>query len=63
MRDSGRSEINVGVMGGATHLSRLLPQPLVRLLHFTGEPPAAEEFVRDGGVLTVVPRDRLLGKA
>lgn len=59
----GTPEINVGVMGGAKHLSRLLPQPLVRLLHFTGEPLAAEEFVRHGGVLTVVPRGRLLEEA
>ncbi|MCW2718530.1 MAG: enoyl-CoA hydratase [Pseudonocardiales bacterium] len=59
----GTPEINVGVMGGAKHLSRLLPQALVRLLHFTGEPLAAEEFVRYGGVLTVVPQERLLDEA
>jgi enoyl-CoA hydratase len=59
----GTPEINVGVMGGAKHLSRLLPQSLVRLLHFTGEPLAAEEFVRFGGVLAVTPRERLLDEA
>jgi enoyl-CoA hydratase len=59
----GTPEIAVGVMGGAKHLSRLLPQQLVRLLYFTGEPLAAEEFARFGGVLNVVPRERLLDEA
>jgi enoyl-CoA hydratase len=59
----GLPEVNVGVMGGAKHLSRLLPQSLVRLLHFTGDPLPAEDFVRYGGVLTVVPGDRLLAEA
>jgi enoyl-CoA hydratase len=59
----GIPEINVGVMGGAKHLSRLLSQQLVRMLHFTGDPLPAEEFARYGGVLTVVPRERLLDEA
>lgn len=59
----GLPEINVGVMGGAKHLSRLVPQSLVRLLHLTGEPMAAEEFARYGGVLAVVPPEQLLDEA
>lgn len=59
----GVPEIKVGVMGGAKHLSRLLPQGLVRLMFFTGEPLPAAEFQRFGGVVRVTPRDGLMGEA
>src|SRR5690606_35897704 len=59
----GLPEVGVGVMGGAKHPSRLLPRSLVRLLHYTADPLPAEEFVRHGGVLTVVPREKLLEEA
>nr|WP_211176626.1 enoyl-CoA hydratase-related protein [Pseudonocardia acidicola] len=59
----GLPEVNVGVMGGAKHLSRLVPQALVRYLHYTGDPLPAEEFARYGGVLTVVAPERLLDEA
>ena len=36
-------EVNVGVMGGAKHLSRMVPQGVVRLMHLSGDPvPAAK---------------------
>lgn len=59
----GLPEVNVGVMGGAKHASRLVPQGLVRYLHLTGEPLPAEELARFGGVLKVVPHERLLTEA
>jgi enoyl-CoA hydratase len=59
----GLPEITVGVMGGAKHLGRLLPQGMTRKLFFTGEPLPATEFLRFGGVVEVVPRDQLLERA
>jgi enoyl-CoA hydratase len=59
----GLPEVNVGMMGGAKHASRLVPQALVRYLHLTGEPLPAQEFARFGGVLSVVPADQLLEEA
>jgi enoyl-CoA hydratase len=59
----GLPEVNVGVMGGAKHASRLIPQALVRYLYYTAEPLPVEEFARYGGVLAVVPPERLLDEA
>lgn len=59
----GLPEVNVGVMGGAKHASRLVPQGLVRYLHLTAEPLPAEEVARFGGVWKVVPPDQLLTEA
>ena len=56
-------EVNVGMMGGAKHASRLVPQSLVRYLHLTGEALPARELARFGGVLRVVPREQLLDEA
>lgn len=53
-------EINVGVMGGAKHLSRLVPQMVVRYMHYTGEPMSASEMKEYGAVLKVVPKEELL---
>lgn len=50
----GLPEISVGVMGGARHLARLVPQPLVRRMFFTGEPVCASELYRVGGIDRVV---------
>jgi enoyl-CoA hydratase len=33
-------EVGVGVMGGARHLARLLPEPVMRLMYFTADPVA-----------------------
>ncbi|MHA6797468.1 enoyl-CoA hydratase-related protein (plasmid) [Pseudonocardia bannensis] len=59
----GLPEVNVGLLGGAKHASRLVPQQLVRYLHLTGENLTAEEVARYGGVLKVVPRAELMGEA
>jgi enoyl-CoA hydratase len=50
----GLTEIAVGVMGGASHLARLVPQPLVRRMFFTGELVGAEVLAGVGGVVEVV---------
>jgi enoyl-CoA hydratase len=59
----GVTEIAVGVMGAAKHLARLLPQPLVRSLFFTGDPMPAAAFEQMGGLVAVVPREELLSEA
>lgn len=59
----GLPEINVGVMGGAKHLSRLVPQMVVRYMHYTGDTLTAKEMKEYGAVLEVVPRERLLQTA
>lgn len=59
----GVTEIAVGVMGGAKHLSRLLPLPHVRWMFFSGEPVAVEELAPLGAVLAVVPEHELLAEA
>jgi enoyl-CoA hydratase len=56
-------EINVGVMGGAKHLSRLVPQMVVRYMHYTGESMSAGEMKQYGAILEVVPKDQLLETA
>ncbi|MEK3934004.1 enoyl-CoA hydratase-related protein [Sporosarcina sp. FSL W7-1349] len=53
-------EINVGVMGGAKHLSRLVPQMVVRYMHYTGDSLSAAEMKEYGAVLKVVPQEELL---
>ena len=46
----GLTEINVGRCGGARHLSRILPQGVVRRMFFTGIPLDAAEAWRLGAV-------------
>jgi enoyl-CoA hydratase len=59
----GVPEISVGVMGGARHLARLLPEPWVRWMYLTGEPLPASRLLALGAVIEVVPVDKLLGAA
>jgi enoyl-CoA hydratase len=59
----GLPELSVGVLGGASHLARIAPQPLVRRMFFTGEHLPARDFERAGGSVVVVPRDQLLERA
>jgi enoyl-CoA hydratase len=49
----GLPELTVGVMGGARHLARIAPGPLVRRMYFTGEPMRAAELRDAGGCLFV----------
>src|SRR5262249_29693360 len=59
----GTPEVAVGIMGGARHLARLVPQPWVRLMYFTADPLSADEMAKLGGVVAVVPRAELLATA
>jgi len=59
----GLPELTVGVMGGARHLARMAPQPLVRRMYFTGAHLTAPEFAAAGACVIVVERDKLLDEA
>lgn len=59
----GLPEVAVGIMGGAKHASRLMPQAMVRYLHLSGTPVPAEELVQYGGILRVVPKAELMATA
>lgn len=59
----GTPEVSVGVMGGARHLARLVPQQVMRLMYFTAEPVPASELVRYGGIAAIVAEDELLDAA
>ncbi|EQB13570.1 enoyl-CoA hydratase family protein [Novosphingobium lindaniclasticum] len=52
-------EIDRGAMGGASHMSRMLPLHKVRAAFFTGGNIPAQEAYRLGAVEMVVPRDQL----
>jgi enoyl-CoA hydratase/carnithine racemase len=56
-------EVDRGAMGGASHLSRMLPLHKVRAAFFTGGKIPALEAYRLGAVEKVVPRAALLGEA
>ena len=56
-------EVDRGAMGGAAHLSRMLPLHKVRALFFTGGNLPAAEAYRLGAVGKVGPRERLLEEA
>ena len=49
-------EVDRGAMGGASHLSRMLPLHKVRAAFFTGGTVPAEEAYRLGAVEKVIPR-------
>jgi enoyl-CoA hydratase/carnithine racemase len=59
----GLPELTVGVMGGARHLARMAPQPLVRRMFFTGEHLTARQFADAGGAVVVVPPEHMIGAA
>jgi enoyl-CoA hydratase len=59
----GLPELTVGVMGGARHLARMAPQPLVRRMFFTGEHIPARDFAAGGGSIIVCAREDLLEQA
>ncbi len=56
-------EVDRGAMGGASHLSRMLPLHKVRAAFFTGGNIPAAEAYRLGAVEMVVPRDQLEAEA
>jgi enoyl-CoA hydratase/carnithine racemase len=59
----GLPELSVGVHGGARHLGRLVGQPIVRWMYFTGQRLSGDEMRERGAVIAVVPRDELLAAA
>ncbi len=59
----GLPEVDRGALGAATHLARLVPQHRMRSMMYTGETATAEELLRYGSVLRVVPRDDLADTA
>lgn len=56
-------EVDRGAMGGASHLSRMLPLHKVRAAFFTGGKIPADEAYRLGAVEKVVPREALVAEA
>lgn len=57
-------EVDVGVMGGARHLARILPQGAVRLAMYTGRRIGAEDLHRLGAVdILVDPLADLMPRA
>lgn len=56
-------EVDRGAMGGASHLSRMLPLHKVRAAFFTGGNIPAEEAYRLGAIEKVVPRGDLEDEA
>lgn len=59
----GLPEVDVGVLGGASHVSRLIPGPCLRRMTLTGERLSAEKLVQLGGLSEVVEPDALLDAA
>lgn len=59
----GTPEVGVGVMGAAKHLSRLVPQQVVRRMYYTADPVSGLDLMRHGGVAEVVPDDQLIDAA
>jgi enoyl-CoA hydratase len=59
----GLPEVDRGALGAATHLSRLVPQHLMRAMYYTGSTIDAHALHHHGSVYRVVPRDDLDGAA
>lgn len=59
----GLTEINVGLLGGAAHLQRMVGTYKMRKMFFTGELVAAGELYRLGAIEKVVPAEDLPGAA
>jgi enoyl-CoA hydratase len=59
----GLPEVDRGALGAATHLARLVPQPLMRAMVYTCRTVTARQLLAFGTVLEVVPRAELRGAA
>ncbi|MFC4499112.1 MULTISPECIES: enoyl-CoA hydratase family protein [Streptomyces] len=59
----GLPELDRGALGAATHLARLVPQHLMRVLYFTSRTVTAAELHAHGSVWRVVPREELTAAA
>jgi enoyl-CoA hydratase len=59
----GLPEVDRGALGAATHLARLVPQPLMRAMVYTCRTVTARQLLEFGTVLNVVPAAELRGAA
>jgi enoyl-CoA hydratase len=59
----GLPEVDRGALGAATHLSRLVPQQLMRAMVYTCRPASAQQLLSFGTVLSVVPAAELRAAA
>jgi enoyl-CoA hydratase len=59
----GLPEVDRGALGAATHLSRLVPQHLMRAMVYTAKPATAAQLHGFGSVHSVVPREQLRAAA
>jgi enoyl-CoA hydratase len=59
----GLPEVDRGALGAATHLSRLVPQHLMRAMVYTCRTVSARELLSFGSVLDVVPAEDLRAAA
>jgi enoyl-CoA hydratase/carnithine racemase len=59
----GLPEVDRGALGAATHLARLVPQPLMRAMVYTCRTVTARQLLAFGTVLDVVPGADLRGAA
>ena len=55
----GLPEVDRGALGAATHLARLVPQPLLRAMVYTCQAVTAQQLLSFGTVFNVVPRAEL----
>jgi enoyl-CoA hydratase len=55
----GLPEVDRGALGAATHLARLVPQPLLRAMVYTCQTVTAHQLLSFGTVLWVAPRAEL----
>jgi enoyl-CoA hydratase len=59
----GLPEVDRGALGAATHLSRLVPQQLMRAMVYTCRTVTAQQLLSFGSVLEVVPPQQLRAAA
>jgi enoyl-CoA hydratase len=59
----GLPEVDRGALGAATHLARLVPQPLMRAMVYTCRTVTARQLLAFGTVLDVVPPEELRSAA
>jgi enoyl-CoA hydratase len=59
----GLPEVDRGALGAATHLSRLVPQQLMRAMVYTCRTVTAQQLLSFGSVLEVVPPQELQAAA
>lgn len=59
----GTPEVGVGIMGGARHLSRLVPEPIVRWMYLTADPVDVHRLAALGGVIEVTDAATVVERA